>query len=48
MNFRRTAAEQMIELDMVKWLVSIMSDVETLSEYSLEYASALLMNLSLR
>ena len=39
----------MIGLDMVRWIVeTIRDELETLSDYSLEYATALLMNLSLR
>lgn len=39
----------MIELDLVRWIVETMRDeLDSLSDYSLEYATALLMNLSLR
>jgi len=39
----------MIELDVIKWIISTLkSEQQTLSEYSLEYTTALLMNLSLR
>jgi hypothetical protein len=38
----------MIQLDIMKWLVKILQDHQHLSPFSLEYASALLMNLSLR
>ena len=39
----------MIELDLLKWLVEVLrTEKDKLSEYSLEYATALLMNLSLR
>jgi hypothetical protein len=39
----------MISLDLIKWIVvTIRDELETLSDYSLEYATALLMNLSLR
>ena len=34
--------------DLIKWLVSTLSDFETVSDYMLEYAVALLMNLCLR
>lgn len=37
----------MIKLDIISWLVDIIEDCQSLSEYSLEYATALL-NLSLR
>ena len=48
LSLRRNAQEQMIDLDVIKWLVHVLSDADSLSSYSLEYASALLMNLSLR
>src|SRR5687767_13216550 len=38
----------MIEVDVIKWLAVAMSDLDSLSEFSLEYGAALLMNLSLR
>ena len=39
----------MIELNVIQWIVeTIRDELETLSDYSLEYATALLMNLSLR
>ena len=39
----------MINLDVIKWIITTLKDeAETLSEYSLEYTTALLMNLSLR
>jgi LisH domain-containing protein ARMC9 len=39
----------MIELDVIRWIAeTIRDELETLSDYSLEYATALLMNLSLR
>jgi len=38
----------MIELGMIEWIVNVIrSEMKTLSEYSLEYATALLMNLTL-
>ena len=34
---------------MIKWIADVLKDeAETLSDYSIEYATALLMNLSLR
>ena len=45
---RRAAQEQMIDLDTIKWLIQILANHDSLSSYTLEYASALLMNLSLR
>ena len=38
----------MIVEDMVSWLVDILEDHDSLSDYTLEYAIALLMNLCLR
>lgn len=39
----------MIELDVIHWIIeTIRNELDTLSDYSLEYATALLMNLSLR
>ena len=39
----------MIQLDMIKWIAEVLrKEIDTLSEYSIEYATALLMNLSLR
>ena len=39
----------MIQLDMIKWISFVIkNEGETLSDYSIEYATALLMNLSLR
>lgn len=39
----------MIELDLIKWISdTLATEMDLLSEYSLEYATALLMNLSLR
>lgn len=38
-----------IEMDMIKYVVYILkSEIETLSDYTLEYCTALLMNLTLR
>ena len=39
----------MIDLNVIKWIVdTIRDELDTLTDYSLEYATALLMNLSLR
>lgn len=38
----------MIDLDVIRWLTSQLRHAEELSEYSVEYATALLMNLSIR
>lgn len=39
----------MIQLDMIKWISHVLqNETEQLIDYSIEYATALLMNLSLR
>jgi len=39
----------MLDLDVIRWLInSISKESQHLSDYSLEYSTALLMNLSLR
>lgn len=38
----------MIANDIIAWLVGVLADADALSEYSVEYGTALLMNLSLR
>ncbi len=39
----------MIQFDVIKWIVeTIRDELDTLCDYTLEYATALLMNLSLR
>ena len=38
----------MIEEGIIKWLVTILEDNDALSDYTLEYSVALLMNLCLR
>ena len=38
----------MIEEDVIMWLVSVLDDSDSLSDYTLEYSVALLMNLCLR
>jgi len=39
----------MIQLDMIKWIANVLrNEGDQLSDYSIEYATALLMNLSLR
>jgi LisH domain-containing protein ARMC9 len=39
----------MIQLDMIKWISTVLKqEGDQLSDYSIEYATALLMNLSLR
>ena len=39
---------QMIEEGIIAWLVSVLEDNDSLSDYTLEYSVALLMNLCLR
>ena len=49
LSLRVVVQTRMIELGMIKWIVNVVrNEVGTLSEYSLEYATALLMNLTLR
>ena len=38
----------MIEGDLIKWLSQLLTDHDNLSDYTLEYSVALLMNLCLR
>lgn len=38
----------MIEEDLIQWLSQLLTDHDNLSDYSLEYSVALLMNLCLR
>ena len=38
----------MIERGVIEWLVSVLEDNDSLSDYTLEYSVALLMNLCLR
>ena len=51
LSLRRKPQSEMIELNMIEWLIKLLKvhiHGETVSAYSLEYATALLMNLSLR
>nr|XP_039262549.1 lisH domain-containing protein ARMC9-like [Styela clava] len=48
LSLRRSLQTVMIEGDLIAWLVTTLSGFETLSDYMLEYAIALLMNLCLR
>ena len=48
LSLRRRPQTIMIELKVIEWLTTVLRKYEDLSEYSLEYSSALLMNLSLR
>ena len=51
LSLRRKPQSEMIELNMIEWLIKLLKSHihgESVSAYSLEYATALLMNLSLR
>ena len=48
LSLRRNPQNEMISADVIAWLVTALSDVDGLSQYSVEYGTALLMNLSLR
>lgn len=48
LSLRKGPQSIMIELNMIQWLCSILRLPKNLSEYTLEYSTALLMNLSLR
>jgi hypothetical protein len=48
-SLRRKPQSIMIQLDMIKWISNVLKNQgDQLSDYSIEYATALLMNLSLR
>lgn len=48
-SLRKKPQTEMIQLDMIKWVSSVLaSEKDRLSDYSIEYSTALLMNLSLR
>lgn len=48
-SLRTKCQNKMIEMDMIKYIVFILkNELSTLSDYTLEYSTALLMNLSLR
>lgn len=49
LSLGREAQSQMIKLDVIKWTVNMLKiEAGTLPDYTLEYSTALLMNLSLR
>ncbi|KAM7539561.1 hypothetical protein Aperf_G00000032144 [Anoplocephala perfoliata] len=48
LSLRRSMQTKMTEQGMVEWLVDLLEDADNLSDYTLEYAVALLMNLCLR
>lgn len=48
-SLRRDAQSMMISYDVINWiLTTLKNEGDSLSDYSLEYTTALLMNLSLR
>eukprot|EP01083_Nonionella_stella_P286536 975266_1 len=47
-SLRTRHTRDMIEIGIIEWIVEILSDPSTLSAYTIEYASALLMNLALK
>ena len=47
-SLRRKPQTIMIQLDMIAWISNTLQSEQSLSDYSIEYATALLMNLSLR
>ncbi|XP_032428747.1 lisH domain-containing protein ARMC9 isoform X3 [Xiphophorus hellerii] len=48
LSLRRSQQTAMIEDDLIGWLVDELQDSDCLSDYTLEYSAALLMNLCLR
>jgi len=48
-SLRRKPQTIMIQLDLIKWISAVLrNEADQLTDYSIEYATALLMNLSLR
>ncbi|XP_009998629.1 PREDICTED: lisH domain-containing protein ARMC9 [Chaetura pelagica] len=47
-SLRRALQSAMIEDGLISWLVDLLTDIDCLSDYTLEYSMALLMNLCLR
>lgn len=47
-NPRRALQSAMIKDGLIFWLVDVLTDTDCLSDYTLEYSVALLMNLCLR
>ena len=47
-SFRRQLQTSMIDHNIIAWLVMVLEDNDSLSDYTLEYSVALLMNLCLR
>lgn len=48
LSLKKTAQINMIRLDVLDWLLKILKSTGEISNYTLEYSTALLMNLSLR
>ncbi|XP_070560992.1 lisH domain-containing protein ARMC9-like isoform X4 [Ptychodera flava] len=48
LSLKRALQTQMIEDGIIQWLVNVLEDSDALSDYTLEYSVALLMNLCLR
>ena len=47
-KFRRNVQNVLIDTAVIEWLLKILEDPDSLSDYGLEYTVALLMNLCLR
>lgn len=48
LSLRRSLQTAMIDHGVIEWLISVLEDNDSLSDYTLEYSVALLMNLCLR
>lgn len=48
LSLLRAPQIQLIDLQVIEWLMKVLANQSALSEYTLEYSTALLMNLSLR
>ena len=48
LSLRRQPQNVMIDADVIAWIVQQLADIDSLSQYSVEYGTALLMNLALR
>ena len=48
LSLRRAPQNSMIDCGVIAWLVEVLADTDSLSQYSVEFGTALLMNLSLR
>ena len=47
-SFSRRLQSLMIDEGIIEWLVTLLEDNDSMSDYTLEYSTALLMNLCLR